>query len=116
MRRTALPISALHAPQRFLPPVSFPYGTYHASELQYLFDTASVIPSPGLGPDQQALADAMVVYWSNFAKRADPNGAPPTWSGYTSATDTHQSLAPAAIAPITTFGADHKCGFWAPTP
>src|SRR5262249_52679401 len=26
-----------NAPQLFLPPVSFPYGAYHASELQYLF-------------------------------------------------------------------------------
>jgi hypothetical protein len=27
-----------NAPQRYLPPVSFPYGAAHASEIQYLFD------------------------------------------------------------------------------
>jgi para-nitrobenzyl esterase len=102
-----------NAPQIFLPPLSFPSGAYHASELQYVFGTEATL-SASLDPNQRALADAMVEYWANFAKRADPNGAPPTWTGYTTATDTHQSLVPAAIAPITTFGADHKCSFWVP--
>ena len=35
-----------NAPQNFLPPVSFPYGAAHASEIQYIFPTAN--PS-GLG-------------------------------------------------------------------
>ena len=99
-----------NAPQVFVPPVSFPYGAYHASELQYLWPRSTT----ALNPEQQALGGAMAEYWANFAKRADPNGAPPTWSGYTTATDTHQSLVPAAIAPTTSFGADHKCSFWVP--
>jgi len=104
-----------NAPQRFLPPVSFPSGAYHASELQYLFDLQTPVPSPGFTPDQQALAGTMVQYWTNFAKRGDPNGAePPAWPGYTVASDQHQSLVPAGVAPITTFGADHKCSFWVP--
>ena len=103
------------APQRFLPPVSFAYGAYHAAELQYLFELSSPVPSPGFTPDQQALADTMVEYWTNFAKRGDPNShLEPAWPGYDTATDQHQSLVPAAVAPITTFGADHKCPFWVP--
>jgi para-nitrobenzyl esterase len=104
-----------NAPQNFLPPVSFPYGASHASELQYLFGLSAPIPSPGLNPDQQALADTMVKYWTSFAKSGDPNGAAaPAWPGYATENDTHQSLAPAAVQPTTGFGADHKCSFWAP--
>jgi para-nitrobenzyl esterase len=106
-----------NAPQRFLAGLSFPTGAYHASEIQYLFDTASPIPSPGFTPDQQALADSMVKYWTTFAKSGDPNdGTNPAWAAYTTATDTIQSLAPAAIQPTTAFKTDHKCNIWAPTP
>jgi para-nitrobenzyl esterase len=106
-----------NAPQRFLPPLSFPMGAYHSSEVQYVFDTDSAIPSPGFAPDQQALADAMVEYWTNFAKRGDPNHTGnPAWDAYATATDSIQSLAPTAIQPTTTFATDHKCSVWAPTP
>jgi para-nitrobenzyl esterase len=103
-----------NAPQRFLPPVSFPYGASHASELQYLFELSAPFPSPGLTPPQQALAGTMVKYWSRFAKRGDPNSASaPVWPGYDSASDTHLSLAPSAVQTTTGFAADHKCDFWA---
>src|SRR5258708_39213297 len=35
------------APELFLPPVSYPYGSAHPSELQDLFDLLPPIPSPG---------------------------------------------------------------------
>ena len=103
------------APQRFLPPVGFPYGAYHASELQYLFERQAPIPSPGFTADQQALADTMVGYWTRFAKRGDPNDSQaPAWPGYDATRDTHLSLAPAAVQTTTGFGADHRCSFWVP--
>jgi para-nitrobenzyl esterase len=106
-----------NAANRFLPPLSFPMGAYHSSEVQYVFDTDSAIPSPGFTPDQQALADTMVDYWTDFAKRGDPNDTGnPVWQAYTTATDTIQTLAPAAIQPTTSFATDHKCSLWAPTP
>jgi para-nitrobenzyl esterase len=104
-----------NAPQNFLPPLSFPTGASHASELQYLFDTDPPIPSPGLTPDQQALAESMVEYWTSFAKRGDPNHPQqPAWPGYDTASDTYLSLAPAAVQTTAGFATDHKCGFWAP--
>ena len=33
-----------NAPERFLPPLGFPYGAAHASEIQYLFDIAARDP------------------------------------------------------------------------
>jgi para-nitrobenzyl esterase len=106
-----------NAPQRFLPPLSFPTGAYHSSEIQYVFDTDSAVPSPGFTAEQQALADQMVDYWTDFAKRGDPNDADsPAWAAYSNATDTIQSLAPSGVQPTTAFAATHKCSFWAPTP
>ena len=106
-----------NAPQRFLPPSSFPTGAYHGSEIQYVFDTDSAVPSPGFTPDQQALADQMVDYWTDFAKRGDPNDSgSPVWTAYSNATETIQTLALSGVQPTTAFAATHKCGFWAPTP
>ena len=106
-----------NAPQLFLPPVSFNYASAHASEIQYLFNLRSQIPHPGLTPDQQKLSDAMVSYWTNFAKTGTPNFfGTPVWTAYSSAADTMQSLVPTTPLPETGFAIDHKCSIWAPTP
>jgi para-nitrobenzyl esterase len=106
-----------NAPQLFLPPVSFPYASAHASEIQYLFDLRSQIPHPALDADQRLLSQAMVAYWTNFAKVGDPNGfGTPLWAAYDRATDQMQSLLPPSPMAETAFAADHKCAVWAPTP
>jgi para-nitrobenzyl esterase len=105
------------APQRFLPPVSFPYGSAHASELQYLFDLRATIPAPALSSDQQALSDAMAAYWTSFASSATPSApGAATWTPYDRATDTMISLTPPTPGVEAGFAADHKCAIWAPTP
>jgi para-nitrobenzyl esterase len=102
------------APQIFLPPVSgFEYGAAHASEIQYLFN----LPKSVLAPDQRALADQMVGYWTNFAKTGDPNGmGMPAWPAYTSAANGILSLAPGTPGTAITmnFSADHKCDLISP--
>ncbi|HEY6911063.1 MAG TPA: carboxylesterase family protein [Myxococcales bacterium] len=106
-----------NAPQLFLPPVSYPYASAHASELQYIFDLRSQVPHPALDADQEQLAQAMVAYWTNFAKAGDPNGAgTPLWTAYDRATDQMQSLLPPSPAAESGFAADHKCAIWAPAP
>lgn len=106
-----------NAPQLFLPPVSFPYGSAHASEIQYLLNLRSQIPHPALTADQERLSTAMVGYWTNFARLGDPNWlGTPFWPAYERATDTMQSLVAPAPARESGFAADHKCEFWAPTP
>jgi para-nitrobenzyl esterase len=97
------------APQIFLPPVpDIEYGAAHASELQYLF----ILPKSTLAPEQMALADTMVKYWTNFAKTGDPNGADvPAWPAYMKGAGNFQNLAPGAgaIAPVQGFSMFHKC-------
>src|SRR5439155_8244713 len=102
-----------NAPTILAPPGNFPYHSYHASELPYLFDSATRGGHAPLTPDQEKLAAAMVSYWTRFAGAGDPNSpATPSWPAYTIANDTFQSLAPPTPQPTTGFAADHKCAFW----
>jgi para-nitrobenzyl esterase len=90
--------------------LTFPLGAYHTAELQYLF----AFPTVSLSPAQQQLADAMVGYWTQFAKTGDPNspGAPP-WSPYDATADQFQSLLPPAPTVESNFAAVHQCStFW----
>jgi len=99
-------------PQVFVPPASFPYGAYHASELLSLFDSPTLGHAP-LTADEETLAATMVRYWTQFGRSANPNSpATPFWPNYTVANDTYQSLVPPTPKPETGFAADHKCAFW----
>jgi para-nitrobenzyl esterase len=109
--------SDTQAPEIFLPPVSFPYGATHASELQFLFDFA---PQPDtnetapLTPREQDLARAMVRYWTNFAKDSDPNGTSvPEWTQVQADGVGIQSLVP-GITNRFDFSTEHRCDFWNP--
>jgi para-nitrobenzyl esterase len=101
------------APMLFFPPVSFPTGAYHASELDYIFDlNETPIANPGLTPAQQDLSDAMIGYWTQFARSGDPNSAgAPAWPPY-GASDQFQSLHPSTPVTGSGFAIDHKCAFW----
>ena len=96
--------------------LTFPLGAYHSSELQYLFTPASFfgLPVAPLSPDQVELSNAMVSYWTQFAKTGNPNSAgEPLWSPYNVATDEFQSLIPPTPAVESNFDSSHQCTtFW----
>ena len=104
----------------------FPQGPQHTAELQYIFPrrtTESVcgVPYAGLSADQQTLSDAMVIYWTTFAKTGNPNPRkgtrPPKWPRYTGPTGPMMSLVSATPQRMgaKAFNRDHKCGaFWDP--
>ncbi len=63
-----------HAPYPFRD-ASFPYGAAHTLEMRYIFKNyiGAVGNLKPLSPEQQALSDAMVSYWTSFAKTGNPN-------------------------------------------
>ncbi len=103
-----------NAPEEFLPPVSFPYGAAHASEIQYLMDLPTVAFPGTLSAAQQQLATAMQGYWTNFAKRGFPSSfGGPFWRPFKNVTQPMQSLIPPAPQTETDFATTHNCAFWA---
>jgi para-nitrobenzyl esterase len=75
------------APEIFLPPVSYPYGAAHESELQYFFPAEDLThlsgPPQQLRANQRKLSRMMIRYWTQFAKNGDPNGPKtPNWATY----------------------------------
>jgi para-nitrobenzyl esterase len=106
------------APEIFLPPVSYPYGAAHESELQYFFPAEDLTHMPGppqqLRADQRRLSLTMIRYWTNFAKNGDPNGPQtPNWAKYVAGLDAFQSLSPDFLGPDFNFASSHRCVFWA---
>jgi len=96
--------------------LTFPLGAYHTSELQYLFKGANFfgIPVGPLSTKQMRLSDAMISYWTQFAKTGDPNSSgEPVWSPYSAATDEFQSLIPPKPVVESNFATEHQCStFW----
>ncbi len=99
----------------YMPPVSFPYGAAHTTELQFIFPhfhggSGTVHP---LSVGETALAATMQTYWTNFARTGDPNnGSLPDWPKFTAAGNAVLSLAVPKPAVITNFADQHRCGFW----
>lgn len=59
-------------------------GARHAGEIEYVFGTLDSVANVTWTPEDKALSNAMMTYWSNFARAADPNGkGAVTWPAYT---------------------------------
>ncbi|MGH2944604.1 MAG: carboxylesterase/lipase family protein, partial [Solirubrobacteraceae bacterium] len=103
-----------NAPQQYLPPVSFPYGAAHASEIPYLFDLPTAPIAATLTAQQERLATSMRRYWAHFAARGFPSPATePWWPRFDSDSRRMLSLIPPQPQVETDFAAEHRCGFWA---
>jgi para-nitrobenzyl esterase len=87
-------------------------GAQHATELPYLFP--GIFPEAQLTAEQERLSRAMVLYWTNFARRGNPNGfGLPVWPRYR---HSHDVLGLAlrsqgGIRPVDV-AAESDCGFW----
>jgi para-nitrobenzyl esterase len=59
-------------------------GARHAGEIEYVFGALEQsLPKVPWEPSDRKLSDAITTYWSNFARRGDPNGAGlPKWPPY----------------------------------
>ncbi|MBI1176224.1 carboxylesterase family protein [bacterium] len=59
------------------------HGTAHGVDVPYVFQTLNW-NDPKLTPGDRAVSDMLSTYWTNFAKRGDPNGpGVPAWPEFT---------------------------------
>ncbi len=78
------------------------YGTFHSSEIPYVFDTLDKSPDRPFTPHDRAIAATMSAYWVNFIRSGNPNGsALPHWPVFDPSADQIMELgdrfAPRAI-------------------
>jgi para-nitrobenzyl esterase len=100
----------------FGPPVQgLTYGDYHTAELPYVFGVTAPNGDPVTGKDL-TLSQEVISYWTNFAATSYPSSLPhagdPVWPLYLQG----QLISlkdQIATLPVSSFSADHKCGFWA---
>jgi para-nitrobenzyl esterase len=105
-----------NAPMDFLPPVSFPTGAYHASEIQYLFNVRPSVPAPALNAAQQRLSQQMVRYWTSFAWFSNPNSlGTPFFPRFDTTKLQNQELVTGQIVTSTNFATDHNCATFGTT-
>ena len=60
--------------QPMYPGGPMPAGAAHGSELAYVFGHLEQNPDAKVSDEQKLLSEQMAKYWTNFAKKLDPNG------------------------------------------
>lgn len=64
------------------------YGVFHSDEIEYVFGVIDSRKGIAWRPQDYAMSDQMMTYWTNFARTGDPNGDPrqlASWPVYTPA-------------------------------
>jgi len=99
-------------PAPLLPPISFPYGAYHGSDVQYIMQTPNSLIAEKSKP-QKALEHQMLSYWASFARHGNPNvNLAPYWFRFKTSLPVMQSLKPWLAYPTLNFHQKHHCEFW----
>jgi para-nitrobenzyl esterase len=88
-------------PEPFFPDGPVPRGASHGSEMTYVFGHTGMNPNMKATEEEQALSDLMIKYWTNFAKRGNPNGEGlPEWPLFSEGEETVLYLKGSEPVPI----------------
>jgi para-nitrobenzyl esterase len=95
------------------PSVDFLLLAYHGGDVQYLFDKGTILPNT----PQAALSQAIISYWTEFAKKANPNSASqPHWPPYNAKAEKRQLFSTPTLVSVesgSTFDSTHLCtSYW----
>jgi len=95
------------------PAVDFPLLAYHSADVQYLFDKGTF---PDMNSGQLSLSASMVSYWTEFAKKANPNStSQPHWPPFNATAEKRQFFSPPTptVEPGSAFDTFHMCSsYW----
>jgi para-nitrobenzyl esterase len=87
----------------------FAPGAAHATDTPYLFDLTG--KNLLTTPEQQRLSNAMIDYWTSFARTGTPTAADaPAWPVLQDGSGPSLRLAP--TIGLADLAAEHRCGFW----
>jgi len=60
------------------------YGAFHSDEIEYVFGVLDSRKGIAWRPEDYAMSEELMDYWTNFAKTGDPNGSKlQRWPAYT---------------------------------
>ncbi|MQY05664.1 carboxylesterase/lipase family protein [Actinomadura macrotermitis] len=112
-RDAGVPVYAYQFADRTAPPLvnvpGFDEGAEHATELSFLFPNML----GALNDEQQRLSDAMVGYWTSFARRGRPAAQDaPAWAAYRSNGDVLSLGIGAGGIHTTDTAQQSNCAFW----
>ena len=87
------------------------FGTFHTSEVPYVFDTIYAVNHPFTDEDQR-ISDQMSAYWVDFAKTGDPNGMGMAhWPAFDAGSHTVMELG-SRMGPMPAASSPARLAFW----
>ncbi len=110
LTKLGVPVYRYHFVRRPDNGVVAAFGATHAAEVPFVFGNDDAMLG-GVSDAGMPLREAMMRYWTNFAKTGDPNaGNDPKWPRYEEASDPYLTLdvPPSAGSGLLT----DKCAFW----
>lgn len=114
LTRAGVPVYRYHFVRRPDNGVVAAFGATHGAEVPFVFGNDDPMLG-GVSDGGMPLREAMMRYWTNFAKMGDPNvGNDPKWPRYDEASDAYLTLDTPPIAAAGLLA--EKCAFWDSVP